>query len=102
MAPNISARCSNNGRRETALRFATFNPASPSIMPISNAITEPSVTNGSVNTTSQQLARGRAHHDTFGHIAMPPVSAFYGVKEFLNPDILLEIEASAILDIEIE
>ena len=33
---------------------------------------------------------------------MPPVSASYGVKEFLNPDILLEIEASAILDIEIE
>ncbi len=44
---------------------------------------------------------GRAHHDAFGHMAMPPVSAFYGVKELLNPDILLEIEASAILDINL-
>lgn len=41
---------------------------------------------------------GRAHHDAFGHLAMPPVSAFYGVKELLHPDILLEIEASAIVD----
>ena len=41
---------------------------------------------------------GRAHHDAFGHMTMPPVSAFYGVAELLNPDILLEIEASAILD----
>lgn len=71
-------------------------------MPISNATTELFGTNGSVNTTYQQFARGRAHHDAFGHMAMPPVSAFYAIKELLNPDILLEIEASAILDIKIE
>jgi enamine deaminase RidA (YjgF/YER057c/UK114 family) len=41
---------------------------------------------------------GRAHHDAFGHMDMPPVSAFYGVKELLNPEILLEIEASAITE----
>jgi enamine deaminase RidA (YjgF/YER057c/UK114 family) len=39
---------------------------------------------------------GRAHHNAFGHMAMPPVSAFYGVKELLHPDLLLEIEASAV------
>jgi hypothetical protein len=27
----------------------------------------------------------------------PPVSAFYGIKELLHPDLLLEIEASAIV-----
>lgn len=40
---------------------------------------------------------GEAHKKAFGHMAMPPVSAFYGVKELLHPDLLLEIEASAIL-----
>lgn len=40
---------------------------------------------------------GRAHHAVFGHMDMPPVSAFYGVKELLHPEILIEIEASAIV-----
>jgi enamine deaminase RidA (YjgF/YER057c/UK114 family) len=40
---------------------------------------------------------GRAHHAMFGNMEMPPVSAFYGVKELLHPDILIEIEASAIV-----
>ena len=40
---------------------------------------------------------GRAHHAMFGHMELPPVSAFYGVKELLHPEILVEIEASAIL-----
>lgn len=41
---------------------------------------------------------GRAHHAMFGHMELPPVSAFYGVKELLHPDILIEIEASAIVE----
>jgi enamine deaminase RidA (YjgF/YER057c/UK114 family) len=40
---------------------------------------------------------GAAHHAAFGHMAAPPVSAFYGIKELLHPDLLLEIEASAIV-----
>lgn len=40
---------------------------------------------------------GAAHHAAFGHMEAPPVSAFYGVKALLHPDILLEIEASAIV-----
>lgn len=40
---------------------------------------------------------GAAHQAAFGHMAAPPVSAFYGVKELLHPELLLEIEASAIL-----
>lgn len=40
---------------------------------------------------------GAAHYAAFGHMAAPPVSAFYGVKELLHPDLLLEIEASAVL-----
>lgn len=40
---------------------------------------------------------GAADHAAFGHMEAPPVSAFYGVKELLHPELLLEIEASAIL-----
>ena len=38
---------------------------------------------------------GRAHGEVFGEIQ--PASAFYGIKELLHPDLLIEIEATAIV-----
>jgi enamine deaminase RidA (YjgF/YER057c/UK114 family) len=40
---------------------------------------------------------GRAHGEAFGHMAVPPASAFYGVKELLDPEMLIEVEAEAIV-----
>lgn len=40
---------------------------------------------------------GRAHGEAFGHMAVPPASAFYGIKELLHPDLLIEVEAEAIV-----
>jgi enamine deaminase RidA (YjgF/YER057c/UK114 family) len=39
---------------------------------------------------------GRAHGEVFGEIM--PASAFVGVSELLHPDLMIEIEATAILD----
>lgn len=38
---------------------------------------------------------GRAHGETFG--ANPPASAFYQVAALLHPDLLIEVEATAIV-----
>jgi enamine deaminase RidA (YjgF/YER057c/UK114 family) len=38
---------------------------------------------------------GRAHGEVFGEIQ--PASAFVGVKELLHPDLLIEVEATAIV-----
>lgn len=39
---------------------------------------------------------GRAHGEVFGEIQ--PASAFVGVKDLLHPDLLIEVEATAIVD----
>jgi enamine deaminase RidA (YjgF/YER057c/UK114 family) len=39
---------------------------------------------------------GRAHGEVFGEIK--PASAFVGVNELLHPDLMIEIEATAIVD----
>lgn len=50
-----------------------------------------------VTDISQWEAAGRAHFDAFGHMDFPPASAFYGINELLHPDLLIEIEATAIV-----
>jgi len=50
-----------------------------------------------VTDISQWEAAGRAHFEAFGHMAYPPASAFYGIKELLHPDLLIEVEATAIV-----
>jgi enamine deaminase RidA (YjgF/YER057c/UK114 family) len=40
---------------------------------------------------------GRAHGEAFAHFDVPPASAFYGIKELLHPDLLIEVEAEAIV-----
>lgn len=40
---------------------------------------------------------GRAHGEAFAHLEVPPASAFYGIKELLHPDLLIEVEAEAIV-----
>ena len=32
-----------------------------------------------------------------GHMEFPPASAFYGINELLHPDLMIEIEATAIV-----
>ena len=49
---------------------------------------------------SQWEAAGRAHGEAFAHMDVPPASAFYGVNELLHPDMLIEVEAMAIIDSE--
>lgn len=43
---------------------------------------------------SQWEQVGRAHHEVFGDVL--PVSSFVGVKELLKPELVVEIEASAV------
>ena len=50
-----------------------------------------------VTDISQWEAAGRAHYEAFGHMEFPPASAFYGINELLHPDLLIEIEATAIV-----
>lgn len=50
-----------------------------------------------VTDISQWEAAGRAHYEAFGHMDFPPASAFYGINELLHPDLLIEIEATAIV-----
>ena len=51
-----------------------------------------------VTDISQWEAAGQAHVEAFGHMEHPPASAFYGVRELLHPDLLIEVEATAILE----
>lgn len=48
-----------------------------------------------VTDISRWEEAGRAHYEAFG--AAPPASAFYEVKALLHPDLLIEIEATAIV-----
>ncbi len=41
---------------------------------------------------------GRAHDEIFAEVDPKPASAFIGTSELLHPDLLIEIEATAILD----
>jgi len=50
-----------------------------------------------VTDISQWAAAGRAHFEAFGHMDYPPASAFYGINELLHPDLLIEVEATAIV-----
>ena len=40
---------------------------------------------------------GRAHGEAFEGVEPKPASAFVGVKELLHPDLMIEIEATAIV-----
>lgn len=40
---------------------------------------------------------GRAHGEAFSHMSVPPVSAIYGISALLHPDLLIEVEATAIV-----
>jgi len=51
-----------------------------------------------VTDISQWEAAGNAHREAFGHMEFPPASAFYGISELLHPDMLIEIEATALVD----
>lgn len=44
-------------------------------------------------------AAGRAHGEVFDDVVPKPASAFVGTSELLHPDLLIEIEATAILDL---
>lgn len=48
-----------------------------------------------VTDITQWEEAGRAHAEAFG--ANPPASAFYEVSALLHPDLLIEIEATAIV-----
>lgn len=48
-----------------------------------------------VTDISRWEEAGRAHYEAFG--AAPPASAFYEIKALLHPDLLIEIEATAIV-----
>lgn len=48
-----------------------------------------------VTDISQWEAMGRAHAEAFGQ--SPPASAFYEVRALLHPDLMVEIEATAIV-----
>lgn len=50
---------------------------------------------------SQWEAAGRAHGEAFAHLEVPPASAFYGVNRLLHPDMLIEVEAMAVIGNEI-
>ena len=50
-----------------------------------------------VTDISQWAAAGKAHFEAFGHMDFPPASAFYGISELLHPDLMIEIEATAVL-----
>jgi enamine deaminase RidA (YjgF/YER057c/UK114 family) len=41
---------------------------------------------------------GRAHNDAFGHLDVLPTSSFVEVSGFLDPEFLLEVEATAIIE----
>ena len=50
-----------------------------------------------VTDISQWAAAGQANFQAFGHMEVPPASAFDGINELLHPDLLIEIEATAIV-----
>jgi len=50
-----------------------------------------------VTDISRWEEAGRAHGEAFAGLAVPPASAFYGIKELLHPDLLIEVEAEAIV-----
>lgn len=50
-----------------------------------------------VTDISQWQAAGRAHAETFAGVEPKPASAFVGVSELLHPDLLIEVEATAIV-----
>jgi enamine deaminase RidA (YjgF/YER057c/UK114 family) len=50
-----------------------------------------------VTDISRWREAGRAHGEAFAHLEVPPASAFYGVKALLHPDLLIEVEAEAIV-----
>lgn len=41
---------------------------------------------------------GRAHGEAFADVEPKPARAFVGTSELLHPDLMVEIEATAILD----
>jgi enamine deaminase RidA (YjgF/YER057c/UK114 family) len=41
---------------------------------------------------------GRAHGEAFADVEPKPASAFVGIKELLHPDLMIEIEATAVVD----
>lgn len=41
---------------------------------------------------------GRAHGEAFSQMSVPPVSAIYGISSLLHSDLLIEVEATAIVD----
>ena len=41
---------------------------------------------------------GRAHGEAFANVDPKPASAFVGINELLHPDLMIEIEATALLD----
>lgn len=47
---------------------------------------------------SQWEEAGRAHGEAFSRMSVPPVSAMYGISALLHPDLLIEVEATAIVD----
>lgn len=42
-------------------------------------------------------AAAKAHGDMFGHLRHPPTSAIYGIQALLNPGLMVEIEATAVI-----
>ncbi|MXY75874.1 MAG: RidA family protein [Acidimicrobiia bacterium] len=47
---------------------------------------------------SRWAEAGRAHGEAFANVEPKPASAFVGTSELLDPDLMVEIEATAILD----
>jgi enamine deaminase RidA (YjgF/YER057c/UK114 family) len=41
---------------------------------------------------------GRAHGEAFADVEPKPASAFVGTSELLHPELLIEIEATAVVD----
>ena len=41
---------------------------------------------------------GRAHGEAFANVEPKPASAFVGINELLHPDLMIEIEATAVVD----
>ncbi|NQV97723.1 MAG: RidA family protein [Acidimicrobiaceae bacterium] len=54
-----------------------------------------------ITDVTQWEAAGRAHGEAFAHMEVPPASAFYVISELLHPDLLIEVEATAIVGSEL-
>lgn len=50
-----------------------------------------------ITNISQWEEAGRAHGEAFAQMSVPPVSAIYGISALLHPDLLIEVEATAIV-----